>query len=76
MSATKIGVHVWCKTCGRQKSPHGRSVAFESANSYCDEYCEGYRKDPQPGCLFPGETDEDFGFTCCDNGTRPLTTSS
>lgn len=68
----KIGVTVWCNVCGRGKAPHGRSVSLEAANSYCDDECPGYRQDPLPGCLFPGETDEDFGNECCDHATREL----
>ena len=71
MAAKIIGIRVTCAICGRTKKPHGRSAPM--ASSYCDaNECEGYYLDPVPGCLWPGETDEDFGFPCCSAATRPL----
>lgn len=73
MSATKVGISVKCCTCGRSKSPRGRSLPPEISMSYCGSACPGYRDAPLPGDLFPGETDEDFGYSCSDNSTRPVT---
>ena len=47
-----------CKTCGRRKAPVGRSVAPAMAGSLCDYECPGYRKDPSPCDLWPGEQRE------------------
>lgn len=70
--AKKIGIRVTCTVCGRQKLPHGRSAPIGLV--HCDEdRCPGYRMEPRPGCLWPGETDEEFGFPCCDDGTEPIT---
>ncbi len=44
-----------CTVCGRRKAPVGRSVPLECGGSYCDWECDGYRKDPKPGHLWPGE---------------------
>ena len=65
----KIGIAVKCRTCGRMKQPHGRSAPIES--SYCDrDSCIGYDDTPKPGCLWPGETAEDFGYPSCNHATR------
>jgi len=72
MAATKEGISVNCTVCGLRKKPHGRSAADAMANSLCDYECQGYQKEPLPGCLWPMETDEDFGYPCCDNATRPI----
>jgi hypothetical protein len=50
------------------KKPIGRSAPFNA--SYCDNDCEGYRKPPYPGSLWPGETEEDFGYKISDDGTK------
>ena len=70
MKATKVGIRVTCGICGRTKQPHGRSAPMGS--SYCNRDCKWYHEDPKPGCLWPGETDEDFGYACCDAATRPV----
>lgn len=70
MKAGKVGIRVTCGICGRTKQPHGRSAPM--ASSYCDSDCEGYNENPRPGCLWPGETDEDFEYPCCDAATRPV----
>lgn len=44
---------VRCSTCGRTKAPHGRSVSPETP--MCDEECPGYREEPRPDQLWPGE---------------------
>jgi hypothetical protein len=57
-----VGVAVECTICHRRKAPRGRSVAAAMANSMCDDDCPGYRLDPYPGQLWPGETKEEFGY--------------
>ena len=57
-----IGVAVDCAVCGMRKKPIGRSAPLEMANSLCDGDCPGYRQDPYPGQLWPGETREEFGY--------------
>jgi hypothetical protein len=64
----KVGIAVTCTTCGRNKKPHGRSAPVGSW--LCDEQCQGYHQMPWPGCLWPGETDEEFGYPCCDRATE------
>lgn len=75
-SSNWVGVVVICGTCGDQKAPHGRSAS--GLRQYCqplwqDEGCAGYYDDPKPGCLWPGETSEDFGYPHCENGARLAT---
>lgn len=69
--ATKVGISVECTVCGRTKVPHGRSAPMGMVLCNSDN-CPGYNQDPKPGCLWPGETDEDFGFTSCDHATKPV----
>lgn len=57
-----VGLAVNCTTCGRRKKPIGRDAAAAMANGLCDDDCDGYRKDPLPGELWPGEKREDFGY--------------
>lgn len=65
----KVGISVICATCGRHKAPHGRSAS--PYRDYClPENCEGYKAPPFVGCLWPGETSEEFGYAHCDYGTR------
>lgn len=77
MDATKVGIFVRCSICGHDKAPHGRSVSMH--RHYCEARsfdgthgCVGYASAPLAGCLFPGETDAEFGYPCCDAGTEPL----
>lgn len=35
---------------------------MEAGGSYCDSECDGYRKPPLVGDLWPGERREDFGY--------------
>jgi hypothetical protein len=71
----KIGIQVRCSTCGNVKAPRGRSVPDAIWDSFCLPPhpgmlgCEGYYEDPKPGDLWPGETEEDFGFACSPNAT-------
>lgn len=58
----KVGIASYCSVCGLRKNPIGRSAPLEMANSLCDFECEGYRQDPLPGSLWPGETEKDFGY--------------
>ncbi len=44
-----------CEHCGRRKAPIGRSVAPAMAGDLCDNDCPGYRREPWPGHLWPGE---------------------
>ena len=63
----RIGIEVCCSACGHVKKPHGRSAPLGSV--YCDESCPGYELEPKPGCLWPRETEADFGFKICSNAT-------
>ena len=48
-----------CLKCGRPKAPIGRDVAAAVADSYCHwAECDGYRNEPYPGSLWPGEEEE------------------
>lgn len=67
----KIGIHVECAICRRWKKPLGRSAPLGANYCYYDD-CEGYRQDPQAGSLFPGETEEDFGYQVGVNGTKEV----
>lgn len=72
----KRGIHIFCTVCGKQKPPRGRSIPLLLYGYFCApsldpaEECPGYRQDPQPGDLWPGETSWDFGFPCSDNATE------
>lgn len=62
---TKVGIQVICAVCGNMKKPIGRSGPL--GLSYCEAKwdahgCEGYRQKPYPGSLWPGETEEEFGY--------------
>lgn len=63
----RVGVLVRCVECGEAKKPIWRSAPLEA--SYCDDDCEGYRKPPYAGSLWPGETEAEFGYPISDNGT-------
>lgn len=68
----KIGISVVCTLCNNRKQPHGRSAPMDSM--YCDSHsCDSYYDEPKPGCLWPDETDADFGYESCDHATRPMT---
>ena len=54
-----VGKAVECVVCGKEKKPWGRESAL---GGLCDYDCPGYRKDPQPGRLWPGEKCSDFGY--------------
>lgn len=64
-----------CATCGRVKSPLGRSVAAAMAGSMCcggPGECDGYHDEPRPGHLWPGELD-DAGKSRADHMSEIVT---
>lgn len=65
---------VHCTRCWRPKTPHGRSEAALGLN--CTDSCPGYFEEPKAGCLFPGETCEDFGYHHCHNATQEYVNAS
>lgn len=56
----EVGTAAYCAVCGQRKKPIGRSAPL--GVSLCDDECEGYRREPLPGELWPGETREEFGY--------------
>jgi hypothetical protein len=70
----KIGIQVTCTTCMRTKAPRGRSIPNAIISSMCDSNCVGFWNDPKPGDLWPGETEEDFGYPCSKNATKETIT--
>lgn len=48
----RVGGAVQCAVCGRTKKPIGRD-SFD--NGLCSHECEGYRLEPLPDHLWPGE---------------------
>lgn len=66
----KVGKAVYCRICHLRKKPRGRSAPLEMANSLCDSECPGWRMEPRPGDLWPGETADEFGYPCSDDGTE------
>lgn len=44
-----------CASYHRRKAPTGRDVAAAASGGYCDRDCPGYRDEPRPGHLWPGE---------------------
>ena len=73
----KVGISVECVRCRRTKAPRGRSVAAAMGNSMCtDDQCKGYREDPKPGDLWPGETEAEFGYPVSSNATCERVTAS
>jgi hypothetical protein len=52
-----------CTVCDLRKKPIGRSAPLGMANGLCDDDCTGYRLEPRPGHLWPGEftREEDEG---------------
>jgi hypothetical protein len=65
----RVGIRVECVACGRTKKPIGRAGALECAGSNCDDDCRGYRTEPFPGSLWPGETEEEFGYPISHDAT-------
>jgi hypothetical protein len=70
----KIGIGVECSICGQTKKPRGRSAPI--GLYMCDMECEGYYLDPKVGDLWPGETQEEFGYPVSANGTRDVVPNS
>lgn len=70
----KVGIRVECAVCGQTKQPRGRSAPVQC--QYCDVFCPGYDQPPHVGSLWPGETDEEFGYPCSDVGTKPVDVSA
>ncbi len=77
----RVGIRVYCTVCKDPKLPRGRSEPMLSG-PYCrsyDEYdigkpgCPGYEQDPKVGCLWPGESQRDYGYCTCVVGTKELT---
>ena len=66
----RVGIAVYCEVCKLMKKPHGRSAPL--AASYCDEECEGYTRMPFAGCLWPNETEDEFGYSICRDATREV----
>ncbi len=66
----RVGISVYCKECGQEKKPHGRSAPFGMC--MCEDDCPGYREEPKVGCLWNGETEADFGYKCCSDGTKEV----
>lgn len=64
----KVGVTVRCVVCGDMKKPIGRSGPLGA--SYCDADCPGYRQEPFPGSLWPGETEAELGYPVGNDGVR------
>jgi hypothetical protein len=66
----RLGIAVYCAVCRHQKKPRGRSAPM--GLRMCDMECRGYDEAPFVGDLWPGETEEDFGYPCSVNGTSVL----
>lgn len=64
----RVGIAVYCSVCKHEKKPHGRSAPLGSY--HCDEECSGYELDPKSGCLWPGETEDDFCYPICHHATK------
>ena len=48
-----------CTVCHRTKPPVGRDVPAALNGSFCDSACEGYRRPPYAGHLWPEELRDD-----------------
>lgn len=70
LNPRKVGARVVCAVCGDVKKPIGRSGPLGA--SYCDDGqgCKGYRQQPYPGSLWPGESEAEFGYPVGDDGTE------
>ena len=55
----EMGKTVISVVCGRIKKPIGRD---SMNNGLCDSDCKGYMLDPYQGHLWPGETQEEYGY--------------
>lgn len=70
----KVGIKVTCAVCGHMKKPIGRDAPMSAY--YCDDECAGYRQPPYPGSLWPGETDDQFGYPVGNDGVESRRTDS
>lgn len=66
----KVGIRVECAVCGYDKQPVGRSAGMGPV--YCTDECSGYRQAPHVGSLWPGETEEQFGYPVQSAGTEEI----
>ena len=66
----KVGIAVQCKVCGLTKQPRGRSAPL--GLNLCESECPGYYESPLVGDLWPGETEEDFGYPVLAWGTKEI----
>ena len=66
----RVGVLVRCAVCDDMKKPIGRSGPVGA--HYCDDGCPGYRQEPRPGSLWPGESEADFGYPVSTDGTAEV----
>lgn len=66
----KVGIRVTCAVCGSRKAPIGRDASPEQY--LCNDDCSGYGQEPFVGSLWPGETEEEFGYSVGVNGTREV----
>ena len=64
----RIGIAVTCTECQRHKKPLGRDAPPNS--ELCSYDCPGYRSEPFPGSLWPGETEYEFGYPISDDATE------
>lgn len=68
MALERVGIAVMCTVCGHRKAPRGRSAPPELY--LCNDDCPGYRQEPFPGSLWPGESESEFGYAIGDEGTK------
>lgn len=74
----KVGIAVRCAVCGKRKKPRGRSAPMGMVlceppflgPEFGEPSCHGYREPPLVGDLWPGETEEEFGYPVSANGTE------
>ena len=68
LSPKKFGVAVYCTVCGAMKNPIGRDGGYWG--NYCSMECPGYNKPPYAGSLWPGESEEEFGYPAGMSGVE------
>lgn len=68
----KVGIAIQCTICYKRKSPVGRAAPLEIVSGLCDSECFGYREYPYPGCLWPGESEVDFGYPIGIDGWKEV----
>lgn len=67
LNPKKRGIRVRCAVCAMTKKPIGRSEPM--GMRFCDDDCPGYREEPYPGSLWPGETETEFGYPVGSDAT-------